>query len=74
MTICSCGHCGKYYDPATYPIYLPNNPKQLCVSCLEKDLTVAIGEELVYEFDRMDRERINDEENKIDNRFEILDL
>ena len=74
MTICSCAYCGAYYDPATYPIYLPHNPKQLCVSCLEEELTIFMGKEIRYEIDKIDREAIEAENNRIKNRFEIMDL
>jgi len=74
MTICSCANCGREYNPEHFPIYLPHNPNEMCMSCLEKDLIGFLGQELTNEFDRIDRERIEAERNRIKSRFEILDI
>lgn len=72
MAICTT--CNKYYDPEKYPIFLPLNPTHLCAECAEEKLTYYLGEELISEFAKIDRARIEAEENKIQNRWEILDL
>ena len=72
--ILSCNSCDNSYEKEAHPVFLPCNPNRLCPRCNEKELCEYMAKELIFEFDKLDREAIRMEKEKINNRFEILDL